>query len=356
METIVETYIRILKKILNRRTLTVLAAISGIFAALSFFSEAFNIYFSQFMRFELSRTSIPITFLLVSLGSFALIYLQSGGKDTLNNQTRDVIDEFEKYKEIARKQFTATEQAIKTIKNKIDNLEPESTLGDADKQKITDQIIENAGIESIKSIFISEVNELKSKLEEDSIFDRLRRSSDDVISRLKREISDQRLRSNINLILGMLITVGGLYLLWSTVSIVDASDLLKTFAKEGEESNYKFLKSLILPIVPRLLLVIFVEIFAYFFLRLYKDGLSEIKYFQNELTNIESKLYSVMFAYLTKSDDSLKEGLLSLSTTERNFILQKDQTTVELEKAKSESALTQNIIKNIPAIFKKANK
>ena len=202
-------------------------------------------------------------------------------------------------------------------------------------------------------------NQKMQKLEaksEDSTLEKLVSSSRLIGTRIMREISDLRLRSNINLILGMVITIGGLYLLWTTVSIVDTSKLLKQFAIEGDESNFKFLKSLILPIVPRFLLVIFVEIFAYFFLRLYKEGLSEIKYFQNELTNVESKLVSVEYAYITNSMESLKDGLKSLSQTERNFILEKGQTTVELEKAKSESALTQNIIKSIPAVFKKANK
>lgn len=154
----------------------------------------------------------------------------------------------------------------------------------------------------------------------------------------------------------MSITAGGLYLLWSTVSMVDASELLKQLASEGAESNGRFLKNLILPIVPRILLVVFIEVFAYFFLKLYKDGLSEIKYFQNELTNVESKLAAVEFSYITNNQESLRISIEALSKTERNFVLEKGQATVELERGKSESELTRNIIKTIPDFFKRASK
>ncbi|WP_315983120.1 hypothetical protein [Aliamphritea spongicola] len=123
----------------------------------------------------------------------------------------------------------------------------------------------------------------------------------------------------------MSITAGGLYLLWDTVDIIDTSTLLKELASENNESNNKFLRNLFLPLLPRILLVIFLEIFAYFFLRLYKDGLSEIKYFQNELTNLESKLIALETSYLTKNLASINKSVESLLKTERNFVLEKDR-------------------------------
>lgn len=356
MRILSEVYNKIKTKSLSRRVLIVLGFISGVVAILSLFSEAFARYFWNEWRIELQHTPFALISLLISLGSFALVYLQSGSDDLTSRHERDLLGKLDRYREITDKQLASTQEELRRFESKLDTSGPDKVFSKADKVKIAKKIIEKTSIESIKGVFNSEVADLKVGFEQESVIDKLLTSSEGVINRLKREISDLRLRSNINLILGMLITLGGLYLLWTTVNIVDSSDLLKTFATEGDESNFKFLKSLILPIVPRFLLVIFVEIFAYFFLRLYKDGLSEIKYFQNELTNIESKFYSVMFAYLTKSVDSLKTSLTSLSQKERNFVLEKGQTTVELEKAKSESALTQNIIKNIPAVFKKANK
>ena len=55
---------------------------------------------------------------------------------------------------------------------------------------------------------------------------------------------------------------------------------------------------------PRLTLSIFIEFFSFFFLRLYKTGISEIKYFQNELTNAELKFIAVEKAIMTEKDDA----------------------------------------------------
>lgn len=350
MSSVLEMYVKLFR---NKRLLILIGALSGSFAILSFFSEPFLMYFSDFVKLDLSSTSVPITLLLISIVSFSFIYLQSGAKEapelysssTLEKILKDL--EFQKHRNAAQ---------IDELKKNLEAYESEKGLSDAEKQAIIDGAVKSTSEEAIKTIFEHEANLLKDTIKESLGFERLSESSRDIVQRLRREIADLRLRSNINLLIGMSITAGGLYLLWSTVSMVDASELLKQLASEGAESNGKFLKNLILPIVPRILLVFFIEVFAYFFLRLYKDGLSEIKYFQNELTNIESKLTAVEFSYITNNQEGLKAAIEALSKTERNFILEKGQTTVELERAKSESELTRNIIKTIPDFFKKANK
>ncbi len=357
MSLIFDFYARPIQKFINnKRLLVVIGALSGAFAILSFFSQAFLFYFSQFINLDLQETSVPITLLLVSVVSFAFIYLQSGGNENSENLTSNEMKKI--YSEInsSKKALETYKSQISALNEKLEMYESEKGLSQEERQKIIDGAVEQTSEDAIEKIFKTEADKLKDRIKEDLSFERLLDSSKNVIHRLMREISDLRLRSNINLLIGMSITAGGLYLLWSTVSMVDASELLKQLASEGADSNGKFLKNLILPIVPRILLVIFVEIFAYFFLRLYRDGLSEIKYFQNELTNVESKLAAVEFSYLTNNQDALKIAIESLSKTERNFILEKGQTTVELEKAKSESELTRNIIKTIPNFFKEANK
>ncbi|MEI8616865.1 hypothetical protein P4S63_03450 [Pseudoalteromonas sp. B193] len=77
-----------------------------------------------------------------------------------------------------------------------------------------------------------------------------------------------------------------------------------------------------------------IEVFAYFFLKLYKQGLSEIKYFQNEITNIESKFLALRLSSKSGQGDCIKEVVANLLTTERNFVLEKGQTTIELEQVR----------------------
>lgn len=337
----------ILKIFTNKRLLVLVGISSGLLSLLSFFLSPFFNYFIEVFNLSLSRTSLSISLLLISTFSLSLIYLQSGGKEEYNSFDIDIL-----VKELAFQNRLTIEQ-LQELKGKIESYETSNELSTEEKKLIIDGAIAQTSQEAIKTIFASEAEDLRKNIKDSLGFERLTELSYDITRRLRREIADLRLRSNVNLLIGMTITAGGLYLLWTTVSIVDSSELLKQLASEGDESNYKFIKNITLPLIPRVMLVVFVEVFAYFFLRLYKNGLSEIKYFQNELTNVESKLAAVEFSFITNNSDGLKISIESLSKTERNFVLEKGQTTVELERAKSESELTRNIIKAIPAFFKK---
>ncbi len=55
--------------------------------------------------------------------------------------------------------------------------------------------------------------------------------------------------------------------------------------------------------ITRISLVAFIEVFAYFFLRLYRYSIFEIKHFQNEMTNAEFRVMALEAA-LMKGDQS----------------------------------------------------
>jgi hypothetical protein len=345
-----EAYIKLLK---NKRTLVIFGTAFAILSILSLFSNQFSRIFYGIYGVDLSATGLPFVFLLFSGALFSLLYLQSGKGGEASAEESPILETLRDELENHRHHTSAE---IKAICEKLEVFESKSGLTVGEKEKIINGIIEHVNHDVVSSIFNREATKFKEDLVAGLSIDRLTSSSNAMIGRLKREVADLRLRSNINLIIGMAITTIGVYLLWNTVSMIDTSALLKALASEGEESNQKFIKNLVLPLVPRVLLVVFVEVFAYFFLSLYKSCLSEIKHFQNELTNVESKLAAVEFSYMTKNQDGIKLAVEALSKTERNFILEKGQTTVELEKAKSESELTRNIIKTIPSFFQKAEK
>ena len=164
---------------------------------------------------------------------------------------------------------------------------------------------------------------------------------EDSVRRLNAEVSAQGRRGNLNLVLGIVTTVSGLVLLGYFVIKIEPSKA---------EANYvDFMRYFI----PRLSLVGFVELFAYFFLRLYKASLAEIKYFQNELTNIESKAIALGAALNTQKESTISDTIISLSNTERNRILQKGETTPELESAKIEAGSISDIAKEVVALVKK---
>lgn len=156
--------------------------------------------------------------------------------------------------------------------------------------------------------------------------------------RLKQEILDLSRRGNLNLLLGMLTTLAGLIFLGYI--------LFSSFNGQSQQE-------LFLHFVPRLSFAVLIEVFAYFFLRLYKQSLTEIKYFQNEITNIESKHIALKIV-LNSNDKALKAKLTEeLVKIERNFILTKDQTTVELERDRMAQNTDTNLIDIVKSLINK---
>jgi hypothetical protein len=340
----------------NKRFLKLIMFSSFILTILSMFGI---FYYDLLMEIGFVYDSIELNYLLgffftLFFFSASLLYLQSGIKSSSDIREDNKYDQY--YTKEFYEKLNEKISLINALKEKLTIYEKDKVFTKEEKQQIIDRTINETSEETIKQIFSKETSQLEESIEKKLNIDKLKYSSEEIVSRLRKEISDLSLRSNINLVLGMFITICGLYLLWDTVDLIDTSEMLKQFATEGSDSDSKFLKSLFLPLLPRIILVIFIELFAYFFLRLYKEGLSEIKYFQNELTNIESKLISLEIAYVTNQLDSLKVSLEALSQTERNFILKKGQTTKELEKEKLESGLAKNIIKMFPNILNNTTK
>ena len=156
--------------------------------------------------------------------------------------------------------------------------------------------------------------------------------------RLNQEVQDLAKRGNLNLILGIMTTIAGLgvlsYAVFNPPSTMAVPELLSYF-------------------VPRVSLVFLIEVFAYFFLVLYKQSLGEIKYFQNEITNIEAK-HSALQVMLRADDSVLRSKIVeSLAATERNFILTKDQTTVDLERERMSRSTYTSITNALSDILKK---
>ena len=106
----------------------------------------------------------------------------------------------------------------------------------------------------------------------------------------------------------------------------------------------------------RLSLVVFIEVFAFFFLRLYRSSLMEIKYFQNELTNVETRFIALETAVAGGNASATKAIIEELIKTERNFVLKKGESTAELERLRFENQSVRDVVKSITdALTKKVN-
>lgn len=142
--------------------------------------------------------------------------------------------------------------------------------------------------------------------------------------------------SIVNLFIGIIATIIAIGVLLFTI-------LYKT--------DYKDIWAFSLQFLPRLTFVVFIQVFAFFFLRLYKNNLEDARYFQNELTNINCKIAAIKVAQVTNRDELLDSFLTSLIAVERNFKLAKEETMLNLEKARIEKEFDMQAF----AIFKEFN-
>ena len=153
-------------------------------------------------------------------------------------------------------------------------------------------------------------------------------------SRLNMELRALTRRGTVNLSLGITTAIAGMavlgYFLVTMPKATEVLDLAGNFSA-------------------RISLVILIEVFAYFFLRLYSNSLVEIKYFQNEITNMEFKFLALRAAADAGNEKFMGGIIRRFSQTERNYVLRKGQTTVEVERSKIEK---ETIVSLLGAIFK----
>lgn len=153
--------------------------------------------------------------------------------------------------------------------------------------------------------------------------------------RLKDELKSNSKRATINLSIGSAIGIIGIFILvWFVFDLfngnvnADKTQMLHSIETFGA----------------RLCIVFLIELFSYFFLKLYKDCIERTRYYQNELTNIESKKIAILASAILGDTQHIKLIIESMLCVERNFIIPKECTTLELEKIRSNSKSELNII------------
>jgi len=197
--------------------------------------------------------------------------------------------------------------------------------------------------ETVKNYTLDKlIGDLKSKFTEDlENTAKLNLLNDDfkvIIDRFRYEIERLRRNATVNLFIGVPTTAGAIVVLVITL---------------WEDTKDYDIDSYLLHIIPRITLSIFIELFSFFFLKMYRRQFEEIKYYNNELTNIELKIMAVKTA-LTHNSDSRDRVIDNLVATERNFILKKDESTAEIKKFNIEMASSNKAIEALTGIFQKA--
>lgn len=315
-------YIDKLKEILQKYRLTVIAVFAfftlyWLPRILDFpvFPESLPVRYDNLKYANLKSYIIFSTMFVLTI--FLNKYLAKDSQDKNQIINIENIANNESIHEVEDKIIFLREEIKKTQREIINN------SGDFLTQEQRDNIISNLKeklIEISSEEFLKDIKEKAGRIVKHEASERLRVHFTRTMKRLSSEISLLEKRSRVNLITGSLTAFVG-------VSIF----MLFVFEKSAKSSAEVYL---VQEFAPRLSLVIVIELFAYFFLGLYKSNLSEIKHFHNELTNVEHK-YAALEESLTLTDnETVKEIVQILAKTERNFLLKKGESTVSLEDRK----------------------
>lgn len=150
--------------------------------------------------------------------------------------------------------------------------------------------------------------------------------------RLTEEIEAQGRKANTNLFMGVmtaLISVG--ILGWLSFQATNNFDSIFNNNFKNDHLDNKYIYIFYFGIfLSKITLSITSSIFSFFFLSTYRRNLGEIKFFQNELTNVQYRLVSIFMAKDLDLKIVLNELLLKNAEVERNFILKNGESTIEL--------------------------
>lgn len=260
-------------------------------------------------RYLRNQPDFVISFFRRAFKPFVDAVAEDSGRSSIESRELGIIDDL-------GREIDRLERRIQ----ELNVTERVGTIPEADRTAILaslrTQVTEHLTDDFLASIDENYGNSIEAKLH-------LRSRTESVATtreRLHQEINALTRRGNVSLIIGILTTlvaVGQLayIVLQPDPQNVNWTDLLPTY-------------------LLRLSLVVFVELFAFFFLRLYRHSLHEIKYFRNELTNVELRTLALESAIKSGNNEALAAILSDLSRVERNFVLKKGESTTQLERAK----------------------
>lgn len=269
---------------------------------------------------------------------FMMKYLQKGNSPSSLKELDELRQQVAKLRNAISHPDEKSEKYIEELKCQVDKIRS-AQMGISEEQqkelvlKLSESVKNRAANDVLEEIKKKIAKEEKEKIRYELVQSQCKAT----IGRLKEELFSLSKRGNLNLSIGIMITVVGLGLLGIFVISFEPIKIdLTTFLIE---------------FFPRISLVLLIEIFAYFFLSLYKASLSEIKYFQNEVTSMESKYLALQVAIESDDLKNIAHVVEQLSKSERNFILEKGQTTVDLERSNNEQQATNDILGKISSIF-----
>lgn len=263
----------------------------------------------------------------------------SGSNNRLEKELQEFSKEFTSFREHIIENLKKTDDTINNITtNNISSID----LTNDEKDQLFERLSKDVRQLVTKSIIEEVGAQQKNKIQHEDVLS----FTTSFRERLMRESERLFNRANTNLFIGSITSIIGItflgYILIGNKNVIKLSEMGLT-VQLAEYALYY---------LPRLTLIIFIEVFSYFFLRLYKSTLDDIKYYQNELTNVDSNISALRLSLLLNDAESIKKVSSRLLETERNFILKKGDSTVQLEVARTEAKKSAEALKMFENIFK----
>lgn len=283
---------------------------------------------------KINDNSLILIILIMSFSIISVVFLfQYLTRDPLENSLNRIKADI-KGIEIKLIENIVDEKVGEILRNK--NISKNIKLNEDDVKNIIanklDNIIDQTVLTKIESLY-------GDKIVEELKYDEIDEIIDYVKERIQKETNRLVRNSNVNLIIGIFSTMGAIAIL--------------SYALIGHQ-NTDPSKDLMY-YLPRITLSVFIELFSFYFLKLYKINLEEIKYLNNEKTNIDMRVLAIKMAVTYKPDkiESIIENLLK---TERNYILKKDESTIDIERSKVDNKFYEKIVGIFESIKSKTDK
>lgn len=291
------------KKMSSRQLMAIIMMMFGFILSI--------LYFEKFQDKNFGWFAILSSALFISMGILAAFY------DLFRAQKYEPLDEKNEFGELITELNTKIEE--------FGNIVLQSDGGTIDIKKEIANSISRSVRESLSKDGVQ--NRLDPKIATRSLaLSQLSKAR----MRLKSEVAEVAKRAKTNLVFGSTISMFGIFIIAYTAftSNVDTSDPVHAAVS----------------LSPRILLGLLVEFFALFFLRLYKRTFEEVRHYHNEITNIDARAASLAVAVGAGNDDAIKDVVQKLACLERNFLLEKGQSTAELRKVEAEAQASANTL------------
>jgi hypothetical protein len=242
------------------------------------------------MRVVLGGCAVAILLLFYLRGDVNFTFLETFFRTAgLHLPSRPEPDEVLRlHREIAELRHTITAAVIDTSAPGISADAVLDALRSEFPRKVASELEEKFATAAVRSAYMQ----------------RVRSVIEGSVARLRDEIAVTNRRGNLNLVIGAVITMTGAAVL--VYGVMESNEIMTTWP------------AIVAHYVPRVTTIIFIEVFGFFFLRLYRAGLAEGKYYQNELTNLT--LYGVAIETAVQPDlnEAEKRVVADLLQVDRN--------------------------------------